>query len=64
VNEADRGARAGLRAGDVIVAIGDNPVNDLESFLKALDQSTEQPLVLAVSRHREQVRVTLARDLP
>jgi S1-C subfamily serine protease len=64
VNEADRGARAGLRAGDVIVAIGDNPVNDLESFLKALDQSTDQPLVLAVSRHREQVRVTLARDLP
>lgn len=64
VNETDRGARSGLRAGDVIVAIGNIPVNDATALLKALDESSDQPLVLAVSRQREQVQLTVARDLP
>jgi serine protease Do len=60
----DRGATGGLRAGDVIVAIGNVPLNDAASLLKSLDVSSDQPLVLAVSRQREQVQITLARDLP
>lgn len=60
----DRGTTGGLRAGDVIVAIGDVPLNDAESLLKSLETSSDQPLVLAVSRQREHVQVTLARDLP
>lgn len=60
----DRGATGGLRAGDVIVAIGDVPLNDAESLLRSLEASSDQPLVLAVSRQREHVQVTLARDLP
>ncbi|MEP7272929.1 MAG: PDZ domain-containing protein [Acidobacteriota bacterium] len=64
VTETDRAARAGLRAGDVIVAIGKVPVNDVVSLLKGLDETGEQPIVLAVSRQREHVQLTLARDLP
>ncbi len=64
VSETDRGARAGLRAGDVIVATGNLPINDLVSLLKALEEGGEQPIVLAISRQREQVQLTLARDLP
>jgi S1-C subfamily serine protease len=58
------GTSSGLRAGDVIVAIGDVPLNDVESLLKSLEATSDQPLVLAVSRQREQMHVTLARDLP
>ncbi len=64
VSETDRGARAGLRTGDVIVAVGRIQVNDLVSLLKALDESGDQPLVLAVSRQREPVQLTFVRDLP
>lgn len=64
VNETNRAARAGLRVGDIILAVGDNKVSDLSTLLKALDESSDQSMVLAVSRQREQLQLTLVRELP
>ena len=61
VGEASQAARTGMRAGDVIVAVGDRQVNDLATLLNALDAGGNQPPVLAVSRQREQLQLTLAR---
>ena len=61
VGEASQAARSGVRAGDVIVSVGDRQVNDLATLLKALDEGGERPPILAVSRQREQLQMTLAR---
>jgi S1-C subfamily serine protease len=61
VGEASQAARSGVRAGDVIVSVGDRQVNDLATLLKALDEGGDRPPILAVSRQREQLQMTLAR---
>jgi S1-C subfamily serine protease len=61
VGEASQAARSGVRAGDVIVSVGDQQVNDLATLLKALDEGGDRPPILAVSRQREQLQMTLAR---
>ena len=61
VAEGSRAARAGLRAGDVIIAIegagaggAERPVANAADLLQALDEKDDVPFSLIISRQREQ----------
>lgn len=60
VHASGRAAKAGLRAGDVIIKVGDTEVTDRESFLKALDEKAfrNEPIELLITRQREQLRIS------
>jgi S1-C subfamily serine protease len=55
VAENNKAARAGLRAGDVIIEAGGNPVNNLANLIAALDGAA--PVEITVSRRREKLKI-------
>ena len=69
VSVVDNGAaaKAGLKAGDVIIAIGDEKVDSVRSLVKALSGKTEGTVAVKIIRNRAEqtVNVTLEkRDVP
>lgn len=59
VAEKNKAARAGLQAGDVIVKIGDEPITNLATLIKALDNAQGEAIEITVSRRRELVKLAL-----
>jgi len=62
VAENNKAARAGLQAGDVIIKVGEQPITNLATLIKALDDTTQgEAIEITVSRRREIVKLALAR---
>lgn len=59
VTENNKAARAGMKAGDVIVKVGDQQINNLATLIKALDAATGEAIEITVSRRRETVQLSL-----
>ncbi|MEP7339234.1 MAG: PDZ domain-containing protein [Acidobacteriota bacterium] len=59
VAENNKAARAGLQAGDVIVKVGDQPIANLATLLKALEPAQGEAVEITVSRRRELVKLAL-----
>jgi C-terminal processing protease CtpA/Prc len=67
VEDNGAAAKAGLKAGDVIIAIGDDKVDSVRSLVKALSGKTEGTVAVKIIRNRAEqtVNVTLEkRDVP
>ncbi|HET9533051.1 MAG TPA: PDZ domain-containing protein [Blastocatellia bacterium] len=52
-------SRAGLKAGDVIVAVDNTPVESLNTLVKALDNKDEGPINLSIVRNRAEQTITV-----
>jgi serine protease Do len=61
VIENNKAARSGLRTGDVILKVGDLPINNLASLIQALDKSSSNSPVMTISRNRDQVKINFQR---
>jgi C-terminal processing protease CtpA/Prc len=48
-----------LQAGDVIVKVGDQPITNLATLLKALEPPQGEAVEITVSRRRELVKLAL-----
>lgn len=56
------GEKAGLKVGDKIISVNQQPVTDWQSFARTIQQSPEIPLQLQVSRDTQTISVTLTPD--
>lgn len=61
IAEKNNAARAGLQAGDIIVKVGEQQINDLPSLVNALDSSKNETMEITVSRRREVMKLSLPR---
>jgi len=61
VNENTVAARAGLKAGDVIVESSAKSINKLADLIDALDSAGGSPLEITVARSRERLKITFRR---
>jgi S1-C subfamily serine protease len=61
VIENNQAERSGLKAGDVILRVGAKPVTNLAALISALDSSAGEPVEIAISRRREQMKLTFQR---
>jgi C-terminal processing protease CtpA/Prc len=52
-------ARAGLKAGDVITAVDNAPVEGLDTLIKAIDNKEEGPVTLTIVRNRAEQTITV-----
>jgi hypothetical protein len=59
--EGTPAARAGLRAGDVIVRVGDTTVRSITELRRTIDRAPAGPIALGVLRRGQNVTVTLNR---
>ncbi len=59
VLEGNKAAQAGLKAGDVIVSVGDVPITNLATLSKALDEAQGEAIEITLSRRREIVKLAL-----
>lgn len=66
VNESGSAAKAGIKAGDVIIAVGDQRIESIGSLVKALSGKSEGPVAVKIIRnHVEQtINVTLEKNQP
>ena len=55
--------RAGLQAGDIVIAVGDEPVSSASELNRALD-AVQTSAVLTVARRTAQVKLTVTRAAP
>ena len=49
------GAKAGMKAGDIIIALNNRPVRSIESLLSLLEANADKPAVLTVQREGKQL---------
>ncbi len=61
ISDKNKAALGGLQAGDVIVKVGEQPINSLSSLVNALDNAKGDSIELTVSRRRETVKLSLPR---
>lgn len=61
ISDKNKAALGGLQAGDVIVKVGEQPINSLSSLVNALDSAKGEAIEVAVSRRRELVKLSLPR---
>lgn len=61
VSDKNKAALGGLKAGDVIVKVGDQSITSLQSLVNALDNAQGDTIEIVVSRRRESVKLSLAR---
>jgi len=61
VIEKEKAARAGLRAGDVIIKVGEKPIDTLDHLIEALDSAGGPPVEITISRRREHMKIALQR---
>ncbi|MGH9800988.1 MAG: PDZ domain-containing protein [Blastocatellia bacterium] len=59
VANKNKAASAGLQAGDVIVKVGEQQINNLPSLVNALDNSKDETIEVTVSRRRELMKISL-----
>jgi len=59
VEKGSRGEKAGLRAGDVIIRVGDQAVHDTSDFTHALHSHNAGPVSVAVIRDKKEQTLTL-----
>ena len=59
VEKGSRGDKAGLRAGDVIVRVGDQPVHDATDFTHALRSGKGNSVAVGVIRDKKEQTLTL-----
>ena len=59
VHEGTPAAKAGLKAGDVIIAIDNEKVDKLESLVNGLRKKEEGPVTLKVIRNRSEQTITV-----
>lgn len=59
VEKGSRADKAGLRAGDVIVRVGDQPVHDTSDFTHALHSSSAGSVTVSVIRDKKEQTVTI-----
>ncbi len=59
VAENNKAARAGLQAGDVIIKVGEQPITNLATLLKAFEPQQGETVEITVSRRREIVKLAL-----
>ena len=52
-------AHAGIRQGDVILAVNDTPVTGVEDLRKAVRRSADKPALLLISREGRNIFVTV-----
>ena len=66
VSESGSAAKAGIKAGDVIIAVGDQRIESIGSLVKALSSKSEGPVAVKIIRyHVEQtINVTLEKNEP
>jgi C-terminal processing protease CtpA/Prc len=64
--ESGSAAKAGIKAGDVIIAVGDQRIESIVSLVKALSSKSEGPVTVKIIRnHAEQtINVTLEKNEP
>ncbi len=61
VIENNKAGRSGLMTGDVILKVGDAPINNLAGLISALDKSPSELIEITVSRRREQLKIHFQR---
>lgn len=61
VADKNKAARAGLQAGDIVVTVGDQPINNLMALVNALDQAKGETIELTISRRKETIKISLPR---
>jgi membrane-associated protease RseP (regulator of RpoE activity) len=59
VMENTPASKAGLKAGDVIVAVDNNAIESLNTLINALDNKDEGPVALTIVRNRSEQSVTV-----
>lgn len=59
VEKGSRAEKAGLRAGDVITRVGDQPVHDSSDFMRALRSRNGGSITMGVLRDRKEQTLTL-----
>jgi hypothetical protein len=59
VERGSRADKAGLRAGDVVIRVGDQPVHDTSDFTHALHSHSGGPVSVAVIRDKKEQILTL-----
>lgn len=59
VAENNKAARAGLQAGDIILKVGEQPITNLATLLKAIEPQQGEAVEITVSRRREIVKLAL-----
>lgn len=60
VEKGSRGEKAGLRAGDVIVRVGEQPIHDTSDFTRALRSRKGDSITVAVIRDKKEQTLTLS----
>ena len=60
VERGSRGEKAGMRAGDVITRVGDQPVHDTSDFTHALRSRNGGSVTIAVIRDKKELTLTLS----
>ena len=61
VQDKSKAGLGGLKAGDIVVKAGGQPISDLASLLNALDKGSGPTIPLTVIRHREEKTLQLPR---
>jgi serine protease Do len=59
VEKGSRGDKAGLRAGDVIIRVGDQPVHDTSDFTHALHSHTAGSVSVVLIRDKKETTLTI-----
>ncbi len=62
VSRTSPAARAGLRAGDIVVKAGGRPVQDVSDLRAAVRRAASKPLEIEIVRRKEHRTLTLPRD--
>jgi len=62
VQDDSRAADAGIRPGDVIQEVNRQPVQNVEEFRAAIQQSADRPVLLLVNREGNEIFVTAGRS--
>ena len=61
VIENNKAGRAGLMAGDIILKVGESTIGNFGNLIQALDDNSNDPIALTISRQRGQLKINLPR---